>query len=334
METRPFAARRAAAKPPTRAAKQPSPPQSLRAVPSRGRPCAGQREHELRIGLHCERRGTFRESSAAPQIRVYHNPIPRAACRASRTRDGQAHSPTGTPRTRPEPARSYLAQHDVHGGHRPVRRNPLRRSGDGRPAVRLGLGAGSGPRAARWLRLGRTRCRDAAGRRLLRFSARSLRPTEIRPPDELPFYLANAHSGAAQHFFRRAWLCGLLEIPHRKSPRLRRVARIPRWVDAPLLRKLRAHRFDSGDRCRRRAALSQNFRDRQNLHRALGDRPRHDFLADLRRRHALQRRASLHLRARLPGIFPGFFSPASATPAFKPFTAISAITTSAISAAR
>ncbi len=160
------------------------------------------------------------------------------------------------------------------------------------------LGRRRRPRTCRRLRLGRTRRRDAASRRQLRFSARSLRTKSLRPPDVVPLHLANALPRPAKHFLRRARIRGLFALPHRKngsSKRLARRAPPPIHVRA---RKLQSPRRDPPHRDRRRAPLSPHHRHRQNLHDSLDHRRRHDRLAHLWRRNSLPQRPRLHLSRR------------------------------------
>ena len=128
-------------------------------------------------------------------------------------------------RTRPQPPRSHLPQHDVHDRHRPIRRHPLHHPRHERPAMHPRLGRRRRPRTRRRLRLGGTRRCHAASRRQLRFSPRSLRAKSLRPPDVVPLHLANALSRPAEHFLRRARICGLFAVPHRKNGSSKRLAR-------------------------------------------------------------------------------------------------------------
>src|SRR5579864_358149 len=69
---------------------------------------------------------------------------------------GKTDERTPTARTWPGAARSHVAQHDVYGGHRPVRGDSVRDSGDARTAEPGRLGRWGSPGGARWLHLGGT----------------------------------------------------------------------------------------------------------------------------------------------------------------------------------
>ena len=165
------------------------------------------------------------------------------------------------------------------------------------------------------------------------FLARSLRTETLGPPDVIPFHLANAFPGPAQHCLRAHSDSRIIPLTSRpKSQHAWLGGALP---PASASRSANYNRLGAiRDRDRRRAPLPPHRHHRQNLHRPLGHRGRHDPLAHLRRRDAFQRRPRLRLIRPAPGTFPGFFSPASGTPPCKRSTAISATTTSATSAAK
>ena len=80
----------------------------------------------------------------------------------------------------------------------------------GGPQCLAGLGGGGGAGAVRRLRVGGTRRGDAAGRRKLRFSARSVRTGALGTADVVPIYLADAVSRAAEHRFRARWVSRII----------------------------------------------------------------------------------------------------------------------------
>src|SRR5271156_6945794 len=75
-----------------------------------------------------------------------------------------------------------------------------------------GMGGGRGAGGAGRLRVGGIGRGDAAGGRKLRLSAGSVRSEPAGQADVVPVYLADAFSGAAEHFFGRAGICGLLDL--------------------------------------------------------------------------------------------------------------------------
>src|ERR1700730_12541030 len=197
-------------------------------------------------------------------------------------------------RTRPRPPRSHLPQHDVHDRHRPFRSDSLHDPRHEWPAMHSRLGHRRRFGARGRLRLGRTRRRDAASRRQLRFSARSLRTKSFRPPNVVPIHLANALSRSAQYFLGRAWIRGLFALPHRKNGGSKRLARRTPPAIHVRARKLQSPRRNPPHRNRRGAPLPPHYRHRQNLHNSLDHRRRHNRLAHLWRRNSLQQRPRLH----------------------------------------
>src|SRR6267154_4621550 len=132
-----------------------------------------------------------------------------------------------------------------------------------------GLGRRSRVGLAGWVRVVGTRGSDAAGRRQLRFSSRSLWARPHGPPDVLPLCLANAHPSSAQPGFR--------------SNRLLSVCFLS--LSARNIRtkgSLRRARNSPGS-----LALSPHLFDWKNLALSVGRCRRHHLVAHLGRCHAL-----------------------------------------------
>ena len=87
-------------------------------------------------------------------------------------------------------AAGHGAQHDQHDRHRAVHHHPAADDRARRPAGHAGLGDRAGDRHLRRHDLERARRGDAALRRFVRLSARSLRPRAARPADGVPVRLA------------------------------------------------------------------------------------------------------------------------------------------------
>src|SRR5712671_5359366 len=146
-----------------------------------------------------------------------------------------------------------------------------------------GLGRRSSVGFAGWVRVVGTWGSDAAGRRELRFSSRSLRARTHGPPDVLPLCLANADPSAAQPGFgsnRLLSVCFLSLSTRniRTKGSLRRTSNSPGSL-----------------------ALSPHLVDWKNLALPVGRCCRHHSVAHLGRRHALPATPRVHLRTRIMG---------------------------------
>src|SRR5882757_7783242 len=146
-----------------------------------------------------------------------------------------------------------------------------------------GLGRRSGVGLAGWVRVVGTRGSDAAGRRQLRFSSRSLRAWPDGSPDVLPLCLANAHPSAAQPGFRSNRLLSVCFLP------------LSAW-NIRTKSSLRRTRNSPGS-----LALSPHLVDWKNLALSVGRCRRHYFVAHLGRRHALPATPRIYLRTRIMG---------------------------------
>src|SRR5258705_439853 len=147
-----------------------------------------------------------------------------------------------------------------------------------------GLGRRSSVGLAGWVRVVGTWRSDAAGRRQLRFSSRSLRARPHGPPDVLPLCLANADPSSAKPRFRRDRLL---------TVRFLSVSARNLWTKG----SLRRTRNSPGS-----LALSPHLFDWKNLALSVGRCRRHHLVAHLGRCHALPAAPRLHLRAGIVGL--------------------------------
>ena len=177
-------------------------------------------------------------------------------------------------------ARSDVAEHDVHGGHRAVRGDSVRDSGDARTAEPGRVGGGSAAGGARWLHLGGAWRGDAAGRRKLRLSARSLRARPLGAVDLVPLYLADDFSGAFEHRVGRA---GIRELFGVSDGEIEPCGGVPENV-----RRARSEcNCRGGDTSDCFAALPADRANRENLRCVQRGGDRHDSVDHLGRRDAL-----------------------------------------------
>src|SRR5882724_3331246 len=146
-----------------------------------------------------------------------------------------------------------------------------------------GLGRRSSVGLAGWVRVVGTWRSDAAGRRQLRFSSRSLRARTHGPPDVLPLCLANADPSAAQPGFRSNRLLSVCFLSL-STRNIRTKGSLRRTSNSP------------GN-----PAVSPHLFDWKNLALSVGRCCRYYFVAHLGRRHALPTAPRLHLRAGIVG---------------------------------
>src|SRR5882757_792730 len=147
----------------------------------------------------------------------------------------------------------------------------------------VGLGRRSSVGLAGWVRVVGTRGSDAAGRRQLRFSSRSLRARPHGPPDVLPLCLANADPSAAQPGFRSNRLLSVCFLSL-STRNIRTKGSLRRTRNSPGSLALSPHLFDW-----------------KNLALSVGRCRRHYFVAHLGRCHALPATPRIYLRAWIVG---------------------------------
>ena len=165
------------------------------------------------------------------------------------------------------PAPGHRPQHDQHDRDRPVHHDPAVDERARRPPGHARLDRRARHRDLRRHGLERARRRDAGPGRIVRLSARGVRPRDVRPPDGVPVRVAVHPERAARDRLR---LHRLLAVPRlhlarvlrplavpgrrRRRPRQHRAALPPHHVDRDDHRQLVGrHAPDHGRRdCDRR----------------------------------------------------------------------------------